>query len=290
MVAGSVPAVRTGDGSGAAPVAGREMGFAAGDADRPEQAGNDDGFVYETLTAQTGQETTMEAKMPEKWTACSAAVYTGQGSVFTMVSQVAARSLALEHNVAIDQAYVAGLEAGKAQAATPAPAEPAPLVLTDTEKVIWGHVYAAIIGIIDGSIPWFEAHEMACERADTAVLAMRRRCGKPGIAYQGQPNPEIQSAIDAMVAEARVRGIDAKEFVNAVQKSLRGEPTPDAIEAARTEGAKAERERCAGKIRQLIEASKAKRPSEPTTLEHGINVGQQDALKTALDYILSLTK
>jgi hypothetical protein len=147
------------------------------------------------------------------------------GSV-TLQNETEARLLVEAVKSDVEAAFAAGLEAGKAQAATK-PAEPAPLVLTDVEKAFWATVYGACAAASEGGdCRWAQA------QADVAIAALRARSAAE------------QEPVELDQAQARIAELETQ--LAACRQGA---------EINRAEGVKAERERCAGIARKFLDAS-----------------------------------
>lgn len=176
----------------------------------------------------------MTTKRPEKWTQDGSWFRTHDGGRYYAGGAAEAKAFTESANDAMDQAYRAGLESGRAEAKAaqpePAPEPPAVRDMTDVEKAVWGQVYAAMVpAFMAADDSQDKAREFAEREADAAILAMRERCWQSA-------DFRVMAESEAGVLEVRSNGWNY----------TRADIVTYRIEAGRDEATKAERERCAG--------------------------------------------
>lgn len=166
---------------------------------------------------------------------------------------------------------------------TPEPAQPAPIVLTPAEQVIWGNVYAAVMSQAYGvEYTWEEIRKDAREEADAAIAALRARSAPAQEAWADnfritadkkshplfmniygseyvradQAEQFVETERTKITDLERRLGCVAGEFRNATTRIAELETKIAAAQQGaainRAEGVTSERERCAGIAEKFV--------------------------------------
>lgn len=217
----------------------------------------------------------MEAKMPEKWTARgNEVVFYPDGHYCPTENEHQASVIAEKANHAIDQAYAAGLEAGKAQAK----AEPAqPAKLTVTEAAVWGQAYATILAamLARDNMPTADDVIYAGHQADAAIVALRARTAPAQErAWVSRIHPAMQAD------EASTRRYEVAKLRTRIAE----------LEAEQDKATAAERERCAGEARKVKDDATKEMTTAHAGEQHDRAWGREEAACMILDRILNPTK
>lgn len=240
----------------------------------------------------------MEAKMLEKWTQDGAWFSTHDGRRYYAGGQADAKVFVEAANGAIDQAFAAGLEAGKTQAATK-PSEPAPMVdvdpepqkdMTDAEKLAWAHVYSAVLNRAFPDFEVWEARDWACLEADAAISALRARSAPGEVARLKPQNDGLLDhciAIEKNAKQVQFELNQAQTRIAELETQLAA--ARQGAEINRAEGAKAERERCAGIAKAMGDGAES-RMKMGSDSRDAFDEGVSSTSKVILRRILNPTK